>query len=93
VTRITARNGHDRTFGGILQGVNANGPRRDADVSQHLVHITVRASVHQLPSGMGDHVQWWIADPTGHPHVVPGSDATQWYWGSHFDISTANPGF
>jgi hypothetical protein len=53
----------------------------------------VRASVHQLPSGMGDHVQWWIADPTGHPHVVPGSDATQWYWGRNFDISTANPGF
>ena len=53
----------------------------------------VRASIHQLPSGMGDHVQWWIADPTGHPHVVPGSDATQWYWGRHFDISTANPGF
>lgn len=53
----------------------------------------VRASIHQLPSGMGDHVQWWIADPTGHPHVVPGSDATQWYWGRNFDISTANPGF
>lgn len=53
----------------------------------------VRAAVHHLPSGMGDHVQWWIADPTGHPHLVPGSDATQWYWGSHFDISTANPGF
>lgn len=53
----------------------------------------VRAAVHQLPSGMGDHVQWWIADPTGHPHVVPGSDATQWYWGRNFDISTANPGF
>jgi hypothetical protein len=42
---------------------------------------------------MGDHVQWWIADPTGHPHVVPGSDATQWYWGRNFDVSTANPGF
>jgi hypothetical protein len=53
----------------------------------------VRAAIHQLPSSMGDHVQWWIADPTGHPHVVPGSDATQWYWGHNFDISTANPGF
>ena len=52
-----------------------------------------RAAIHQLPSSMGDHVQWWIADPTGHPHVVPGSDATQWYWGRNFDISTANPGF
>jgi hypothetical protein len=53
----------------------------------------VRAAVHQLPPSMGGHVQWWIADPTGHPHVVPGSDATQWYWGRTFDISTANPGF
>jgi hypothetical protein len=53
----------------------------------------VRATIHHLPSSMGDHVHWWIADPTDHPHVVPGSDATQWYWGRHFDISTANPGF
>ncbi|HEX3965627.1 MAG TPA: hypothetical protein VHZ03_54790 [Trebonia sp.] len=53
-----------------------------------------RAAIHhQLPSGMGDHVRWWIADPTGHPHVVPGSDATQWYWSRYLDISTANPGF
>jgi hypothetical protein len=52
-----------------------------------------RAAIHQLPSSMGDHVKWWIADPTGHPHLVPGSGATQWYWGRSFDISTANPGF
>jgi hypothetical protein len=25
--------------------------------------------------------------------VVPGSHATQWYWGDHYDITTANPGF
>jgi hypothetical protein len=24
---------------------------------------------------------------------VPGSNATQWYWGNSFDITTANPDF
>jgi hypothetical protein len=46
-----------------------------------------------LPSAEQSHVRWWIADPTGVPHVVPGSSATQWYWGSNYDISTATPGF
>jgi len=38
-------------------------------------------------------VRWWIADPTGQPHLVPGSQATQLYWGSGYDISTATPNF
>jgi hypothetical protein len=42
---------------------------------------------------MRTQVRWWIADPTGHPHLVPGSQATQWYWGENYDISTAEPGF
>jgi hypothetical protein len=46
-----------------------------------------------LPSWMQPHVKYWIADPTGVPHVVPGSSATQWYWGKSYDISTANPNF
>ncbi len=46
-----------------------------------------------VPSAEQSHVRWWIADPTGVPHVVPGSSATQWYWGSNYDISTATPGF
>jgi hypothetical protein len=46
-----------------------------------------------LPSADQSHVRWWIADPTGVPHVVPGASATQWYWGSSYDISTASPGF
>jgi hypothetical protein len=25
--------------------------------------------------------------------LVPGADATQWYWGEHIDISKANPSF
>jgi hypothetical protein len=46
-----------------------------------------------VPAAEQSHVRWWIADPTGVPHMVPGSSATQWYWGSSYDISTANPGF
>jgi hypothetical protein len=38
-------------------------------------------------------IRWWIADPTGTPHIVPGSNATQWYWGTGYDESTALPGF
>jgi hypothetical protein len=53
----------------------------------------VQASVGQLPQWMQSHVRWWIADPTGVPHMVPGASATQWYWGPNYDISTANPGF
>jgi hypothetical protein len=53
----------------------------------------VRAAISALPSQMQSHVRYWIADPTGVDHLVPGSDATQWYWGTHYDITTANPGF
>jgi hypothetical protein len=51
-----------------------------------------QASIATLPAHMRAQVRWWIADPTGSPHLVPGSDATQWYWGPSFDISTASPG-
>jgi hypothetical protein len=43
-----------------------------------------------VPTRMWSHIHWWIADPTGVPHLVPGSSATQWYWGPHYDISEAN---
>jgi hypothetical protein len=46
-----------------------------------------------LPGGEQSHVRWWIADPTGVPHVLAGSSATQWYWGSSYDISTATASF
>jgi hypothetical protein len=54
---------------------------------------TVKADVSSLPGWMQSRIRWWIADPTGSPHVVPGSQATQWYWGQNYDISTALPGF
>ena len=53
----------------------------------------VQAAVSTLPQQMQTQVRWWIADPTGYPHIVPGASATQWYWGTNYDISTAKPGF
>ena len=53
----------------------------------------VQDAVGGLPSWEQSHVRYWIADPTGVPHVVAGSSATQWYWGAHYDITTANPEF
>jgi hypothetical protein len=53
----------------------------------------VKAAIGGLPQRMRSHVRYWIADPTGVPHIVPGASATQWYWGKHYDISTAKPGF
>jgi hypothetical protein len=53
----------------------------------------VKAAIGSLPSSMQSHVKYWVADPTGTPHMVPGASATQWYWGNSYDISTAQPGF
>jgi len=53
----------------------------------------VKAAIATLPQQMQSRVHYWIADPTGYNHVVPGSSATQWYWGQSWDISTALPGF
>ncbi len=52
-----------------------------------------QAAVSSLPAHMRSEIRWWIADPTGVPHMVPGANATQWYWGSRYDISTVEPGF
>ena len=53
----------------------------------------VKSHVAHLPSSMQSKVRYWIADPTGVPHIVAGASATQWYWGANFDITTANPNF
>lgn len=53
----------------------------------------VKSAINTLPSGVKDHVRYWIADPTGTPHIVSGSSATQWYWGSSYDLTKALPGF
>ena len=54
---------------------------------------SVKHHVRGLPSWMRSRVHYWIADPTGVPHVIPGSSATQWYWGKSYDISTVQPNF
>jgi hypothetical protein len=51
----------------------------------------VQADVASLPSWMRSRIRWWVADPTGVPHLVPGSSATQWYWGATYDESMAAP--
>ncbi|HEX8007338.1 MAG TPA: hypothetical protein VF482_13005 [Trebonia sp.] len=53
----------------------------------------VQAAISTLPSSMQSHVKYWIADPNGIPHMVPGASATQWSWGGTYDINTAVPGF
>jgi hypothetical protein len=53
----------------------------------------VKSAVASFPAQMQNRIHWWIANPTGVPHLVPGSDATQWYWGPKYDITTAAPGF
>ncbi|HEV3289149.1 MAG TPA: hypothetical protein VG123_09155, partial [Streptosporangiaceae bacterium] len=51
----------------------------------------VKDNVAHLPQSMQDKVRYWIADPTGVQHMVPGAAATQWYWGANIDISVASP--
>jgi hypothetical protein len=53
----------------------------------------VQAAIDTLPATMRSHVKYWVADPDGVPHMVPGASATQWYWGGSYDISLAEPGF
>jgi hypothetical protein len=51
----------------------------------------VKGWVAHLPQAQQDDVRYWIADPTGVQHMVPGANATQWYWGANIDVSVANP--
>lgn len=53
----------------------------------------VKSAINALPDSVKSHVRYWIADPTGHPHIVPGSSATQWSWGSGYDTTEALPDF
>jgi hypothetical protein len=54
---------------------------------------SVQQACSWLPASMQARIRWWIADPTGVPHIVPGAQATQWYWGQNYDISMAAPNF
>jgi hypothetical protein len=61
-------------------------------MAQHNWPLAVH-EVDNLPGWMQNRVQYWIADPTGVPHILPGAAATQWEWDSHYDISSAQPWF
>lgn len=51
----------------------------------------VKSSVATLPANVRGTVRYWIADPTGVPHILPGADATQYLWhGSAWDESLIN---
>jgi hypothetical protein len=69
-------------------------PRSQAVIYTMLSDWTAtKDAIAGLPAWQQHNVRYWIADPTGTPHLVPGSSATQWYWGTNYDISTVTPGF
>jgi len=87
----------DATPSGAAQWVKAklSGQRNSVAIVYTMLSDwqAVKGYVGGLPSWMQAKVHYWIADPTGVAHVVRGSNATQWYWGQNYDITTANPGF
>lgn len=38
-------------------------------------------------------LRWWVANPTGIPHFVPGSNATQYKFGTDYDTSIIGDAF
>jgi hypothetical protein len=54
---------------------------------------SVIAAINTLPASMQSHVKYWISDPTGFPHILPGTAATQWAWGPQYDSDLAAAGF
>jgi hypothetical protein len=48
----------------------------------------VKAEVAKLAPEKRAAVRYWIADPTGNAHSLPGADATQYYWAGDWDQST-----
>jgi hypothetical protein len=87
----------DATPAGAAQWVNAKltaSPRTDAIVYTFKSDWgAVQNSINALPTWEQSHVKYWIADPTGTPHIVPGASATQWYWGTNYDVTQAQPTF
>lgn len=47
----------------------------------------VKDQVRGLSEAAKSNIRYWIANPTEIAHLVPGSDATQYFWGSTFDQS------
>ena len=53
----------------------------------------VKRAVAQLTSAERAAVMYWVANPTGVAHLVPGSAATQYLWTPGFDESVFAPGW
>ena len=51
------------------------------------------ASITGITADERASIMYWIANPTGTPHLVPGSDATQYLFGLGFDESAFLPGW
>jgi hypothetical protein len=87
----------DATPAGAAQWVKARLSSRPHSVAIVYTMLSewqdVKSNVAHLPGWMQSKVRYWIADPTGVQHIVPGASATQWYWGSSYDLTTANPNF
>lgn len=47
----------------------------------------VKAAVRSMGTDLRGRVRYWIANPTGVAHLVPGSSATQYFWGQNYDES------
>ena len=45
------------------------------------------STLQELRTNKGVVPKWWIADWTNVPHLVPGSDATQWTSETNYDVS------
>lgn len=54
---------------------------------------SVRLYVARLSPQDREWVRYWIANPTGRPHIVPGAEATQWDWLTLYDISEITSSF
>jgi len=51
----------------------------------------VKAFAGKLPVVQRAQIRYWIANPTEKAHLVPGSDATQYFWGATYDLSQLGP--
>jgi hypothetical protein len=67
-----------------------------ADAASWHARQTARGGIGCIYSDLADHASlvaavgafpWWAADPTGNPHLFPGSVATQWHWTPNWDAS------
>ncbi len=84
-----------------------NGDARPEDVPRwvtarltHLPRATVYCGQSNWPAvkralepfpNLAAYTDYWLADPTGTDHVLPGTIGTQWLWTPNFDQSTMLP--